>query len=80
MLTSNVKLGADASVAAGPVGGRVEGATTPNLSADLLSFARSKGAYGGLTLEGSVVSTKDVYNSAYMGSRSDQSTFSCNTT
>ncbi len=66
MLDSNFKLGADASIAVGPVGGRVEGATA-NLSADILSFARSKGAFVGVSLEGAVVATRDDLSSAYYG-------------
>ena len=66
MLDSSFKLGADASIAVGPVGGRVEGATA-NLSADILSFARSKGAFVGVSLEGAVVATRDELNSAYYG-------------
>lgn len=67
MLTSTMKLGADASVAVGPIGGRVEGATAPNLSADLISFARSKGLFGGLSLEGAAIATRDSWNTAYYG-------------
>ena len=66
MLDSSFKLGADASIAVGPVGGGVAGATA-NLSADILSFARSKGAFVGLSLEGAVVATRDALNSAYYG-------------
>src|SRR5712691_8158935 len=66
MLDSSFKLGADASIAVGPVGGRVEGATA-NLSADILSFARSKGAFAGVSLEGAVVAIRDELNSAYYG-------------
>lgn len=68
LYTSTVKLGAAASVAAGPVGAAAEGATAINLSADLLSFARSKGAFAGLTLEGAVVKVSDTWNQAYYGS------------
>ena len=66
MLDRSFQLGADASIAVGPVGGRVEGATA-NLSADILSFARSKGAFVGVSLEGAVVATRDELNSAYYG-------------
>jgi SH3 domain-containing YSC84-like protein 1 len=66
MLDSSFKLGADASVAVGPVGGGVEGATA-NLSADILSFARSKGAFVGVSLEGAVIATRDELSSAYYG-------------
>jgi lipid-binding SYLF domain-containing protein len=66
MLRSNFKLGADASVAAGPVGIGVGGATA-ELSADILAFSRAKGLYGGLSLEGSVVAVRDKWNNAYYG-------------
>ena len=66
MLDSNFKLGGDASIAVGPVGGRIEGATE-NLSADILSFARSEGAFVGVSLEGAVVATRDELSSAYYG-------------
>ena len=41
---------------------RIKGATT-----DILVFSRSKGLYGGLTLEGAVVATRDKLNNAYYG-------------
>jgi SH3 domain-containing YSC84-like protein 1 len=66
MLDRSFKLGADASIAVGPIGGGVEGATA-NLSADILSFARSKGAFAGVSLEGAVIATRDALSSAYYG-------------
>ena len=62
MLTSSFKLGADANVALGPVGTGVKGATM-----DILAFSRSKGLFGGLTVEGAVVATRDKLNNAYYG-------------
>ena len=56
-----------APVAAGPVGAGVEGATAPNLSADYLSFARAKGAFIGISLEGAVIAARDEYNKTYYG-------------
>jgi lipid-binding SYLF domain-containing protein len=38
-----------------------------NIVADFISFARSKGAYAGLNLEGSVLSVRDSLNNAYYG-------------
>lgn len=67
-MTSNFKLGADVGIAAGPVGGGVA-AETANLSADILSFSRSKGLFGGLSLEGAVVKVRDSYNEAYYGKK-----------
>jgi len=62
LLTSSVKLGGDVTLAAGPVGG---GATAK--TADILSYSRSKGAFAGLSVDGSVVKTKDDLNKAYYG-------------
>ena len=67
LYSSSFKLGADASVAAGPVGAGVEGATAPNLSADYLSFARAKDAFIGISLEGAVIAARDEYNKTYYG-------------
>lgn len=62
LLTSSFKLGADLTLAAGPVGGGAAAAT-----ADVLSYARSKGAFAGFSLSGAVVKTKDKFNEAYYG-------------
>ena len=66
LLWSSLKLGADAGLAAGPVGMGVSAATA-NLSADILSFSRSKGLYGGISLDGAVVATRGDWNEAYYG-------------
>jgi lipid-binding SYLF domain-containing protein len=63
-----IKLGADAGVAAGPVGIGVSAATA-NLSADILSFSRSKGLYGGVSLDGAVVGVRGSLNEAYYGKK-----------
>jgi len=62
MLTTNFKLGADVSIAAGPVGAGIKRST-----ADVLSFSRTKGAYGGMSIEGAIIKTRDKMNSAYYG-------------
>jgi lipid-binding SYLF domain-containing protein len=61
-LSSSFKFGADASVAAGPVG---QGAQTA--TADILSFARSKGAFVGAALDGTVVKPAEDLNEAFYG-------------
>jgi len=63
---SSVKLGGDVGVAVGPFGGGAAAATA-NLSADIVSYARSKGLYGGISLDGAVVATRDGLNKAYYG-------------
>jgi lipid-binding SYLF domain-containing protein len=62
LLTSSFKLGADLTIAAGPVG---RGAAAQ--TADVLSYARSKGAFAGVALDGAIVKTKDKFNEAYYG-------------
>jgi SH3 domain-containing YSC84-like protein 1 len=63
LLANSVKLGGDASIAAGPVGA---GANS-DITTDFVAFSRSKGLYGGLNLEGSVISPANEWNSAYYG-------------
>ena len=65
--TSSVNLGAEASIAAGPVGATGEAATVPTLDADYFSFAKSKGAFAGLSLSGSTMRVNDTWNSEYYG-------------
>jgi len=64
LMASSFKLGVDAGVAAGPVGVGAA-ASTANLSADILTFLRSKGLYGGVSLDGAVVATRGALNEAY---------------
>jgi lipid-binding SYLF domain-containing protein len=65
-LDNSFKLGANAGVAAGPIGAGASAASA-NLSADILSFSRSKGLYGGISLDGAVVAVRDSWNDAYYG-------------
>jgi lipid-binding SYLF domain-containing protein len=64
LLNSGAKLGADLSMAAGPIG---EGVGTANITADLIVFTRNKGLYGGVSVEGSVVDVRQSWNRAYFG-------------
>jgi lipid-binding SYLF domain-containing protein len=66
LLAGSGKLGANASVAVGPVGVGAEAATA-NLSADLVSYSRNKGLYAGVSLEGAIVSARDALARAYYG-------------
>jgi lipid-binding SYLF domain-containing protein len=50
-----VKLGADASAAAGPKGRTAEGATDIVMNAEILSYSRNKGLFAGISLEGSTL-------------------------
>jgi SH3 domain-containing YSC84-like protein 1 len=68
LLANSVKLGGDVGVAAGPVGIGAAAATA-NLSADILSFSRSKGLYAGISLDGAVVAVRGALNDAYYGKK-----------
>jgi len=63
LYSSSAKLGGDVSVAVGPVGGGAKS----NVMADFIAFSKSKGAYAGLNLEGSVVKVREGLNKAYYG-------------
>jgi lipid-binding SYLF domain-containing protein len=63
LFTTEFKLGGDASVAAGPVGTGAQAAVT----ADVVSFAKARGLFAGLNLEGSIIKASDDSNKAYYG-------------
>ena len=68
ILSSSFKLGADVSVALGPVGtGAKAQADIPSVTADFLTFAKAKGLYAGLNLEGAVIAVRDSLNNTYCG-------------
>lgn len=60
LLSTSLKLGGDVSVAAGPYGAGAKAATV-----DVLAFARPKGVFGGISVEGSVITPRNSYNIAY---------------
>jgi lipid-binding SYLF domain-containing protein len=66
LLSTSAKLGANVSIALGPVGAGLEGATA-NLSADIVSYSRNQGLYAGLSLDGAVVAVREGLNTAYYG-------------
>jgi lipid-binding SYLF domain-containing protein len=66
LLSSQFALGADASVAAGPVGRHAEGNTDWKMRAEVLTYSRARGLFAGVSLNGAVVkqdkdSTRDFY-------------------
>jgi len=66
MLSSKVSLGADASVAAGPVGRAASASTNGSLDAQVLSYSRSKGLFAGINLSGGALKVdKDSNTDAY---------------
>ncbi len=69
LVQDSVKLGAEASVAAGPVGRSAEGATDAQLHAEILSYSRSQGLFAGVSLDGSVVKQDADDNEKLYGRR-----------
>jgi lipid-binding SYLF domain-containing protein len=67
ILTSKVKLGADASAAAGPVGRTASAATDVTLRAEILSYSRARGAFAGVSLEGSTLRPDNDANKKLYG-------------
>jgi SH3 domain-containing YSC84-like protein 1 len=67
LLYSKVKLGADASAAAGPKGRTAEGATDIVMSAEILSYSRNKGLFAGVSLEGSTLRSDGSANRKLYG-------------
>jgi lipid-binding SYLF domain-containing protein len=71
LLQSRAKLGADASVAGGPVGRTAAGATDAQLQAEILTYSRSRGLFAGLSLEGQIVKQDNDANQRLYGRKVD---------
>jgi SH3 domain-containing YSC84-like protein 1 len=67
LLKSKFKIGADAAAAAGPVGRNAQAATDLKLSAELLTYSRSKGLFAGISLDGTTVSQNQDDTDVYYG-------------
>jgi lipid-binding SYLF domain-containing protein len=72
LLSDKFKLGADASVAAGPVGRSAAAGTDLKLSAEILSYSRSKGVFAGVSLDGAVVQADKSGDQAMYGNDVDR--------
>src|SRR5215471_930643 len=69
LLSSKVKLGADASAAAGPKGRTAEAATDVVMNAEILSYSRNKGLFAGVSLEGSTLRSDGGANENLYGKK-----------
>jgi lipid-binding SYLF domain-containing protein len=72
LLSDKFKLGADASVAAGPVGRSATASTDLKLNAEILSYSRSKGVFAGVSLDGAVVQADKSGDQALYGANVDR--------
>ena len=69
VMKGKAKLGADASIAAGPVGGTAEASTTATMQAQMLSYSRAQGVFGGVSLSGSSLGPDDGDNEKLYGKK-----------
>jgi SH3 domain-containing YSC84-like protein 1 len=69
ILSSKVKLGGDASVAAGPVGRTASAESDVTLRAEILSYSRARGAFAGVSLEGSTIRPDNDANHRIYGEK-----------
>ncbi len=65
IISGKFTIGADAAVAAGPIGRNASVATDGSLNAEIYSYSRAKGLFAGVALDGSVLSVNDDYNEIY---------------
>ena len=65
LLKDQLTLGADAAVSAGPVGRHAEAATDIGMQGEIYSYSRSKGAFAGVSLKGTVITTDEDANRVY---------------
>jgi lipid-binding SYLF domain-containing protein len=71
LVSNQFKLGADAAVAAGPVGRDAQAATDLQLRAQILSYSRARGLFAGVTINGSTVRQDRDANQRFYGKRLD---------
>jgi lipid-binding SYLF domain-containing protein len=67
ILDNQMKFGGDMSIAVGPIGKGIGSNTTTNLSADVYTFSKTSGLFGGVALNGAGILKNDSYNHAYYG-------------
>lgn len=72
LLGDRFKLGADATVAAGPVGRHAAAGTDIRMNAEILSYSRSKGVFAGVSLDGSVVQADKSGDQAMYGDKANR--------
>ena len=73
ILTSKVKLGGDASAAAGPVGRTTSAETDAAMRAEILSYSRARGLFAGISLTGSTLRADNDGNTALYGKKLEAS-------
>jgi len=67
LLDSQFKIGADASAAVATIGAGISGSTTAALKADIVAYSNARGLFAGVSLDGSLISTRSDWNQSYYG-------------
>lgn len=67
LLDSQFKIGADASVAVATIGAGIQGSTTAAFNADIVAFSTARGLFAGVSIDGSLISSRSDWNAAYYG-------------
>lgn len=67
LLDSQFKIGADAGISFVTLGAGVQGATTAAFRADIVAYAKSRGLYAGISLDGGLLGARTEWNQAYYG-------------
>jgi len=67
LLDSQFKFGANAGIAIATVGGGIEGSTTAALRADIVAFSQVSGVYAGISIDGTLLSSRSEWNQSYYG-------------
>jgi lipid-binding SYLF domain-containing protein len=67
LMDSQFKIGADAGIAIATIGAGVQGSTTAALRADIVAFAKSRGLFAGVALDGSLIGSRSEWNNTYYG-------------
>jgi lipid-binding SYLF domain-containing protein len=68
-MKGRAKLGAETSIAAGPVGRNAEASTTATMQAQMLSYSRAQGVFGGVSLSGTSLGPDDSDNEKLYGKK-----------
>jgi lipid-binding SYLF domain-containing protein len=71
LLNSQFKFGADAGITVATLGAGVNGSMSTALDADIISFSKTQGLYGGVSLQGSIISNDTGRDQAYYGTAVD---------
>lgn len=67
LLVNQMKFGGNMSIAVGPLGSGLQAATTTNFEADVYSFGKTAGLFGGVSFDGAGVLQRNEWNAAYYG-------------